>query len=412
MKIINLKLNEIRPYEDNAKKHPPEQVEQVANSIKEFGFNQPIVVDKDNVIVVGHGRYMASQSLGLEEVPVLVLDQLNENQLKAYRLADNKLNESDWNMELVVKELKKLDIKMAELTGFDTDLRVDLSKKDDNIPDLPEKPRSQVGDIYQFGGHRLVVGDSTNPEDIEKLMNGDKARCLFTSPPYNMDAKMYENYKDNLEYKEYIDFNLSVINEWKKFLQGFIFWNISYNTNTRFAFLEIAYKIGKETGMQFLELIVWNKKHAMPITSKKSLTRQYEDIFVYADEQAMNADIELAFLGKNDSKAKFHKVKGRNITNYWEVNTNNTQLDNHKACFPVELPLRGIMLTTEVGEIVTDPFLGSGSTMIACEKSGRKCYGMELDPRYADVIIQRYVDFTDDKTIIKNGEKETWEKSF
>ena len=178
----------ITPYEKNAKKHPKKQIEQVANSIKEFGMNQPIVVDKQGVIVVGHGRYEACKSLGWSEEEILkyvkVVD-LTEEQAKAYRLADNKLNESDWDMNLVVEELKGLSNEMLEITGFDKDLIIEPDEKDDEVPETPEEPQSKIGDLYELGNHRVLCGDSTKIEDVERLMDGKKCAVTFTSPPYN-----------------------------------------------------------------------------------------------------------------------------------------------------------------------------------------------------------------------------------
>lgn len=185
-KFVDIAL--LRPYSKNAKKHPKKQIEQVASSIKEFGFNQPIVADKDGVVIVGHGRLEAAKLLGLTDVPVITVD-LTEEQAKAYRLADNKLNESEWDMNLVIEELKGLSDEMLELTGFDKDLIIEPEEKDDEVPEVPEEPQSKLGDLYELGTHRLLCGDSTKLEDVEKLMDGKKADMVFTDPPYNVDYK-------------------------------------------------------------------------------------------------------------------------------------------------------------------------------------------------------------------------------
>lgn len=160
----------IKPYEKNAKKHPKKQVEQIATSIKEFGFNQPIVVDKNNIVIVGHGRLEAAKLLGLTDVPVITVD-LTEEQAKAYRLADNKLNESDWDMQLVIEELKGLSEPMLELTGFDKDLIIEPDEKDDEIPENAP-PVAKLGDVWALGRHRLMCGDSTDKEAVSTLMGG------------------------------------------------------------------------------------------------------------------------------------------------------------------------------------------------------------------------------------------------
>lgn len=181
-----MKISEISPYRKNAKKHDKKQIAQIAASIKAFGFNQPIVVDKDNVIIVGHGRYEAAKVLGLEEVPVMQV-ALNKEQASAYRLADNKLNESEWDMSMVIEELKELSMEMLELTGFEKDLIVEEDDKDDIVPvDAPAI--AKLGDVWQLGDHRIICGDSTDPTTYRKLVTG-MADLVFTDPPYNVGYK-------------------------------------------------------------------------------------------------------------------------------------------------------------------------------------------------------------------------------
>jgi len=186
MEIKQVKIDKIKRYEGNQKKHPKSQIKKIADSIKEFGLNQPIVVDKSNTIIVGHGRYEAAHILGMTEVPVLTVD-LTDEQAKAYRLADNKLNESEWDMELVINELKGLSTEMLELTGFDADLTLEPENKDDDIPEIKSgKPNTKLGDVWQLGEHLITCGDSTNSETIEKLLGGQKADMTFCDPPYNI----------------------------------------------------------------------------------------------------------------------------------------------------------------------------------------------------------------------------------
>src|SRR3990167_7835430 len=186
--MIEVALDKITPYSKNAKQHPRKQIQQIADSIREFGFNQPLVVDKDNVIIVGHGRYEAAKLLNLAKVPVLQVN-LSEKKAKAYRLADNKLNESDWDMEMVIEELKALeDEALVVLTGFEKDLLIGFDEKDDVIPEIPKVAKSKIGDLYELGnGHRILCGDSTLKENVEKLMDGKKADIVFTDPPYSVN---------------------------------------------------------------------------------------------------------------------------------------------------------------------------------------------------------------------------------
>jgi ParB-like chromosome segregation protein Spo0J len=179
--IKQVEINSIIPYEKNAKEHTKIQIKKIADSIKEFGFTQPVVVDKNNVVIVGHGRLLAAKSLELKEVPVIKLDNLTEEQVNAYRLTDNKLNESKWNMNLVIEELKTLNIAgfNIELTGFSADLVQDEDEKDNKVPELPKQPKTKLGDVYELGKHRILCGDSTSKEDMQKLMGGGTSRYCF-----------------------------------------------------------------------------------------------------------------------------------------------------------------------------------------------------------------------------------------
>jgi len=204
-----------------------------------------------------------------------------------------------------------------------------------------------------------------------------------------MGANMYKNYTDNLASEKYIEMNLEALRRVKDKIKGFIFWNLSYNKKTRWEFMEIFNKIRKDLGFTFLELICWNKKHALPISSKKMLTRQFEEIALYGTEEVVKEQIEYYWLGTNEKLAIFNKKKGKGISNYWEINTNNIQINEHKACFPVKLSSKGIRLMTDELNIIYDPFGGSGTTMIASEQLNRRCYMMELDASYCQVIINR-----------------------
>lgn len=406
MKIEERPIHEIHLYDKNAKKHPDKQVFAIANSIKEFGFNQPIVVDKQGVIIVGHGRYLAAVFLELEKVPTLTVD-LTEEQAKAYRLADNKLNESEWDMELVIQELKELSMPMLDLTGFDRDIVIMPDEKDDQVPDVPEKPKSKLGDIYQIGMHRVMCGDSTKVEDVDKLMDGKKADMVFTSPPYNIGkGKMYETYEDNLTSNEYEKFLQDVIKICNFVTRGIIFWNMNYNQNNKKTYLRTLASLGENTGLNFRELITWDKDWAMPISQSDSLTRQTEQILVLEDE---NKETEIDYFVVFDNiKRPFLKRTQRKLSNYWKTKSGKRNLENHKACYPVELVVKAILISTKEKEVVYEPFCGSGTNIIGAEKTGRICYGMELDPKYIDVIIQRYVDYTGNNKIIKNGKEIEW----
>jgi len=386
----------ITPYEKNAKKHPKKQVEQVAASIKEFGMNQPIVVDTHGVIIVGHGRYEALKHLKWEikDEYIKVVD-LTDEQSRAYRLADNKLNESEWDMALVIEELQGLSEPMLDLTGFDSDLILEPDEKDDEVPEIPEEPISQLGDLYEIGEHRVLCGDSTKIDDVEKLMDGKKADMVFTSPPYNMALKeskssdikfIYKNDSDNKSSSDYIEFTKSVLENCFLSTDGFIFWNVNYNTNSKYEYIKQV-----EDRVEFIvEQICWKKQSVIPV--RGSLQRYWEPIYVFSTNKQNLAVKEVT-------------------SNFWEVSNNGSQDKSHKACFPVSLPQRAISLVAVNSNIVLDPFLGSGSTLIAAQKTGRICYGMELDPKYIDVIITRYCQYVGDFNIKKNGIDIIWHQT-
>ena len=408
---------DIRPYEKNQKKHPKKQIEQVANSIKEFGMNQPIVVDKQGVIIVGHGRYEALKLLKWEIKPeyIKVVD-LTEEQAKAYRLADNKLNESEWDMNLVVEELKSLSEPMLELTGFEKDLIIEPEEKDDEVPELPVEPKSKLGDLYELGQHRVLCGDSTKIEDVERLMDGKKADMVFTDPPYLMAFEGGINEKGEKSKTgashEIIKNDKLSKEDGDKFLFDL---SVSIRLICTGAWYITFYRLGIDRlfnalargNLKWRNMIIWKKNnHNLSNSDYKSL---YEPMIMGYDD-----DFVPIFYGWNDS----HNWAGRKnekdvwevkIPSIWEVDKTKKN-DLHPTMKPVELSTRAILNSSKVGNIVGDIFLGGGSTLISCEKTNRRCYGMELDPKYTDVIVQRYVDYTGNNKVKLNGKEIIWQK--
>lgn len=393
MQIIYKKIDELIPYENNPR-HNDQAVDMVAASIKEFGFKVPVIIDSKNIIVAGHTRIKAAKKLDITEVPCIIADDLTPEQAKAFRLADNKTGESSsWDFDLLALEFEGID---DLFTGFDMKEIEEITlhrgrvEEDDYDIEPPAEPKAKLGDIYQLGNHRLMCGDSTKKENIEKLCDED-IKCVFTSPPYNMAGGMYDNYDDNMASEEYVNFNIQVVETFIDKLDGFVFWNISYNMNSRYEFIKIANRIMEK--LNFRELIIWDKKKGIPVLSEAALTRTYEDIFLY--DNLKENEVELFGLYDNNRKLVYNKRKNAVIPNYWEITVpSKTQIESHKAIYPVMLPAKGIQLTTEKGDAVYDPFGGSGSTLIACEQLDRKCYMMELDPKYVDVIIDRWETFT------------------
>ena len=410
---------EIRPYSKNAKKHPKKQVEQIANSIKEFGMNQQIVVDKDGVIIVGHGRYEALKALGMEvkDEYIKVVD-LTEEQAKAYRLADNKLNESDWDMELVIEELRGLSESMIDLTGFSSDLILDTDDKDDNVGGLPNVAKTEHGDLYILGRHRLLCGDSTKKEDLEKLMNGHKADMVFTDPPYNVDYKGKGKntdegiMNDKMSTQEFDTFLVETFRRMaenvKRTAGCYVFH--SHKTMTQFeGALELA-------GFTIDTQLIWNKPSAgMGMNHYRT---KHEPFFYCALER------EKTFYGDRTGTTvwkipddigraiKWMQKEQENLesgnSTIWSMKRANVSEYVHPTQKPVELAVTAMTKSSKTDDIVLYQFLGSGTTLISAEKANRVCYGMELDPKFVDVIVDRYVTFTGNREIIKNGQKISW----
>lgn len=384
-------ISEIKPYAKNAKKHPKNQVEQVAASIKEFGFNQPVVVDKNGVLIVGHGRYEAAKLLGLKEIPTITVD-LTEEQANAYRLADNKLNESEWDMNLVIEELKGLTEPYIELTGFDKDLIIEPDEQDDVIPEnVPT--RSKLGDLYEFGQHRVLCGDSTKLADADRLMDGNLADVVVTDPPYNtgMEGKP-EDEKAWLSHM----FNDKIQN-WPKFLEDVfgIFYLATKRSCAFYVFIDWRrvndIRSEMEKHMDVKNVIVWDKK-------VHGLGSDYKSTY------------ELCIVGKK-GKPEINNRYGLDYQDIWRLQREMGRNKDHATAKPVELLVKPITHASKQDDIVLDLFLGSGSTLIASQKTGRICYGMELDPKYVDVIVQRYVDYVDNPVVKLNGNIISWEKT-
>lgn len=383
---------EIKPYEKNQKKHPKKQIEQVAASIKEFGMNQPIVVDKQGVIIVGHGRYEALKLLKWEIKPeyIKVVD-LTEEQAKAYRLADNKLNESEWDMALVIEELKGLSEPMLELTGFEKDLIIEPDEKDDEVPEVPEEPKSKLGDLYELGQHRVLCGDSTKIEDVERLMDGKKADMVFTDPPYNMAytgsaTKRREKIEnDNMDnFGAFVtDATTAMVASAKVSAPFYMF-----TSEEEIPTIKQAYR---DCGLKPHQTLIW-KKHRIGFGGS-DYQHTYEP-FVY---------------GWTGHKERY-MINQRNLSDVWEF-ARPTTSELHPTMKPIDLIVFAMANSSKQDDIVLDPFLGSGSTLIASEKTGRICYGMELDPKYIDVIVQRYVDYTGNTKIKKNGVEIEWKSN-
>ncbi len=425
MEIIERKISEIKPYPKNAKTHDSKQIEKIANSIREFGFNQSIVIDKNGVVIVGHGRLEAAKFLNLETVPTLTVD-ISEEKAKAYRLSDNKLNESPWEMTLVIEELKELNLAgfNIDLTGFDRDLIIEPEKKDDEIPETPKVARTKLGDIYTLGGvHRVMCGNSTDSAQVAMLMNEKEAELLFTSPPYS-DMRNYNDGKD-LTVKNLANF-VEIFYPFAKY--QVINLGIQRKENEIYQYWDEYIKIARYTGYKFLSWNVWNRKTARTIGQQTAFfPLAHEWIFVFGKEfkdinkTKHKASYTLGDMRKEktrrqkDGTTKYSSVGDTSnpMTEITSVFESEPELSNevrktHPATFPVQFPLEYIKAMSVENDIVVEPFLGSGTTLIASQKSGRVCYGMELDCQYVDVAVSRYCKYMGTNSVILNGKEVDW----
>ncbi len=389
MKICKLHINDLTPYDKNAKIHTPEQIEQIKASITQFGMNDPIGVWGDkNIIVEGHGRLMALKELGHTEVDCIRLDHLSDDERKAYTLAHNKLTlNTDFDFDLLQSELDVIELDMSEFGFEELEAKIVATEQDEVVPDVPDEPKSKLGDIYQLGEHRLMCGDSTDKETVAKLMDGDKASVSFTSPPYNVghnigyDGKDSKYANDDDNNQEYLSFLVNFTNNAMRFSE-YTFVNIQQLANNKIDLIDYLNKFK----LKLADTIIWDKGHGTPAMAHKVLTSCFEFIYVFS-EKATRA------IGTKD----FHGT----VNNIIRVGAqhNNEFADIHNATFPIALPNEIITNFTNKNDAVLDLFGGTGTTLIACEKLNRKCYMMELDPKYVDVIIQRWEEFTGKQAI-------------
>ena len=418
MKIIYKNTSELIPYVNNTRTHSDEQVQQIASSIKEFGFTNPVLLDEKDGVIAGHGRIMAAKLLKMDEVPTITLEGLSEAQIKAYIIADNKLAlNAGWDEELLKVEIESLqemnfDI---DLLGFsidelddlgigDIDLDLDTDKADE-VPELEENPVIKLGDLIELGHnyqHRLLCGDSTSEDDVRLLMDGKKADMVFTDPPYNVDFKgqelsnttkngkvvlkhkgantKHEKIKnDNLgeDFEEFIIKVLSNIINLEPKAWYFSFCDLKLD--------ELLIPL-KKVGFTWKSIIIWRKNQAS--LSGKDYKSRYEPI-VYGCK-------ENAFFGE--------RYKEEDIWDFQRTLKN----DLHPTMKPVPLIEKAIYNSSKTHEIIVDLFGGSGTTMIASENISRHSRLMELDEKYAQVIIQRYVDYTSNPMIKINGVSYDW----
>lgn len=388
MNINNKAIADLIPYAANAKKYDEKQIKNVAESIKQFGFVQPVVVDRAGVIVIGHCRVLAAKKLGMKEVPCVCVDDLTPEQVNALRLVDNKSAEdgASWDFDLLADELPGLDLSAFD---FDWGLPEDQTEDviEDEAPEVDEdaEPITKLGDIWQLGRHRLLCADSTDKEAVELLMDGKKADMVFTDPPYGVSytgGLQFKNgtvEKNNREMikNDDVDIYEDVFRILSQFSNGACY---VWFADTKAATL---YNAAEKYG-EIHALIIWVKNGGYGALNA-NYKQKHEPCLYWKPKNA-----KLNFCGATTE------------TTVWEVNKDGVN-EYHPTQKPIALPAKAI--SNHDVETVLDLFGGSGSTLIACEQLNRTCYMMELDPKYCDVIIKRWENFTGEKAVLLNDDR-------
>ena len=401
-KLEMVKVSELIPYVNNARTHSQEQVNKLRSSLREFGFVNPVIIDADKNVIAGHGRLMAAKEEGITEVPCVLVDYLTEAQKKAYILADNRYaQDAGWDEELLrleIEALEGMDFDVS-LTGFNEDEISDLfagadtsdTQDDDfDLSDALEKAAFvERGDVWVVGRHRLMCGDATSEEDVATLMDGKKANLIITDPPYNVafessDGLSIKN--DKMENEKFYEFLLSSFKNMAVHLEkggvAYVFHADTEGLNFRKAFID--------AGFHLAGCCIW---------VKNSL------VLGRSDYQWQHEPVLYGFL--QNGKHYWSKNAGRSQTTIWNFDKPKKN-KNHPTSKPLDLLAYPIGNSSQENTIVIDTFGGSGSTLMTCEQTNRICYTMELDEKYASVILRRYVEDTDDAEnvyVIRNGEK-------
>lgn len=413
MQIETISLDCIKPYAQNAKKHPQYQIEQIKASILAFGNNDPIAIDENNVIIEGHGRYLALKALGYHEVPVIKLHHLSEDQKRAYILAHNKITlNTDFDINILKDELTNIiDIDMAPF-GFSVNLLSSPLTPDEETKETKEPTDEeitiQVGDLYQCGNHRVLCGDSTNPDHLRKLVEEQTIDLYVTDPPYNVayegktkDALTIQN--DQMEASAFQDFLTDAFQTVDPFLKpggSFYIWHAD---SERLNFSQAL----KRTGWLEKQTLIWAKDTF--VLGRQDYQWQHEPClygwkpgsghyFISDFSQSTILENSLETKSKQELIALIKSYQAKQPTSILRVNRP-TRNEDHPTMKPIALLERLIRSSSKQGENILDSFAGSGSTLLACERLGRTCYALELDPKYVTVILKRFEEATGIKPI-------------
>jgi len=382
------------PYALNSREHSDEQVAQIAASIRSFGFTNPVLIDENNNLIAGHGRLLAARKLGLEKVPAVVVTGMDERKRRALVIADNKLAlNATWDMEALLVEMKDLGDEFGGLMGFSEDELAEMLAEtvegetdEDAVPDVPEVPVTVEGDVWLMGNHRLMCGDSTSIDAVEKLMDGQKADQWVTDPPYNVDYEGSDGQKikndsmvDDTFRQFLVDAFIASFSVMKEGASFYIWHADLEGYNFRGAVID--------SGQQIRSCLIWNKP---------SIVMGRSDYHWKHEPCLYGWKAGAAHLWATDRKQS-------TVIDFIAKPKKN---DLHPTMKPVELIEYLLLNNTKGQDVVLDTFGGSGSTLIAAEKNNRICRMMELDPKYCDVIVKRWEDFTGQKAILEDKEKD------
>ena len=387
MEIVNIKTDKLIPYVNNPRNNQ-NSIDKVASSIKEFGFKVPLVIDKDNVVVTGHTRLKAAKKLGIEEVPCVVADDLSDAQIKAFRIADNKVSEyAQWDEDLLkieLEQLEEMDFDLDNLnidySDFDLDIGDDIEEiepEEVEVPEVPEEPKTKLGDIYQLGNHRLMCGDSTSKDDVNKLLDGVKVDMVLTDPPYGINVVQGSKIGGDKSFGKVGG---------GKIVQSNTYMSIKGDDTTDTA--EKSYQIMKDVSKN---QIIFGGNYFTNFLQPKACW------IVWDKENTGNfADVELAWTSF-DKGAKLYRWLWNGLCRKGDRKT-----EGVKRVHPTQKPvglIGEILKDFNEQNTILDLFGGSGSTLMACEQLNRQCYMMEYEPHYVDVIIKRWEDYTGNKAI-------------
>ena len=410
MQIETLPIDTLIPYARNSRTHSDEQVAQIAASIREFGFTNPVLIDADGGLIAGHGRVMGARKLGLADIPCIRLAHLSEAQRRAYVIADNKLAlNAGWDdamLALELRDLQGMDFDLS-LTGFESDdITALLAGLDatpegatdaDDVPPLQAEAVTHPGDVWVMGKHRVMCGSSTDAGSVAMLMNGDKADLCFTSPPYGTgNAKLRDHYDRGAESrKSFYDEHTDAPDEWLVLMNGWyaaakvhcdlVVCNVQMLADNKVAMVQWLHEIRGD----LCDVVIWDKGHGAPQMQANVMNNAYEFIFV---------------MGGNGSRSiPFGDFHG-SVPNVLRVNPRgkNEFADVHRAVFPVDLPLWIMQTLCAKAISIYEPFSGSGTTIIAAEQTGRRCYAMELSPQYVDVAVRRWQQYTGKTAVLES----------